>query len=333
MLLNPQLQLVCAMTMMSIIGLSAISPALPAVVEAFDLKTETVGLLMVVFTLPGIFFIPITGYLADRFGRKVIVIPALFLYGTAGGLSGLAPDFETLLVLRFIAGIGGGSLGSLTLVLVADMFDDKQRSEALGYRLAMGNVANMIAPLITGAVVLLGWQYSFLIYFLAIPVGLVALKMMRSEQRGSSFSFRGYLGQIGRGLTQVSTMSLLAVGFTLTLTNHGITGVFIPLFMDQVLGSSPVLIGIVLSARTAVAAVASYNMGRLTRVVREETILLVGLALLAVSFVVIPFVETGWVMLFPVCVSGLVGGVGFPAFQSLLLRGGAKEAMAMLMST
>lgn len=321
------------MTMMSIIGASAISPALPAVRDAFNLETETVGLLMTVFTLPGIFFIPITGFLADRYGRKAVIIPALFLYGTAGGLSTLAPDFETLLILRFIAGIGGGSLGSLTLVLVADMFGDKQRSEALGYRLSMGNVANMIVPLLTGAVVLFGWQFSFLIYFLSIPLGFVAMKMMSTTQRMSGFSFGAYLGQIGRGLTQLSTLSLLAVGFTLTLTNHGITNVFIPLFMDDVLNSSPLLIGVVLSVRTAVAAIASYNMGRITRYIREETILTSGLVLLALSFVMIPYLESGWLMLIPGCMSGVVGGAGFPAFQSLLLRGAPKEAMAMLMST
>jgi MFS family permease len=60
---------------------------------------EQIGLVITAFTLPGIFFVPITGVLADRYGRRTIMIPLLFLYGITGAASGLAPDFETLLAL------------------------------------------------------------------------------------------------------------------------------------------------------------------------------------------------------------------------------------------
>ena len=197
-----------------------------------DVGNESIGLVMAMFTLPGIIFIPIAGFLSDRYGRRQVIVPMLFLYGIASGLTVFAPNYETLLVLRFLAGIGGGGVGTLSLVLVADMFKGRDRAAALAYRLSLGQVFSVLVPPIVGALLIFGWQVAFLVYLLAIPVGLVALRRMPNSTRNANWTMAGYVKQIGSGMTKLPTLCLFAVGFTLTTINHGINVTYSVVFLD-----------------------------------------------------------------------------------------------------
>ena len=104
---DTNLQTVFAVTLIAVLGVSSISPAFPEIQEAFGISKPTVGLLIVVFTLLGVLFTPVLGVLAeDRFGRERFLVPSLLLFGIAGGVCTLARDFNLLLTLRFLQGIG-----------------------------------------------------------------------------------------------------------------------------------------------------------------------------------------------------------------------------------
>ncbi|MDP6173289.1 MAG: hypothetical protein QGF09_03885, partial [Rhodospirillales bacterium] len=59
-----RLRLICAISLTTIVGQSVISPVLPTIRHALDVSPEQIGLVITAFTLPGIFFVPITGVLA-----------------------------------------------------------------------------------------------------------------------------------------------------------------------------------------------------------------------------------------------------------------------------
>lgn len=318
--------------MTSMIGVAVVSPVLPTLQAVFELKPGMVGLVISVFTFPGIIFIPILGVLSDRYGRKPIVVPLLFLYGIAGGLSGLAPDFETLLVMRFLTGIGASSLGSLTLVLVGDFYEGRARSAAFGYRLALGQVANGVTPLLAGGLTILGWRYPFLIYLLALPVGLVALFALEEPELEKPTSLKVYLGKVFQGVSSPRVASLFTVVLTLTMVNHGINLTFLPVFMEDAFGASALVIGMVISARVAVGAVVAANMGYLSQRFGEELLLKLSLILLALSLIWMPFTTSVWMLLGPAVLAGITVGTGFPAFQSLVVREAPQGILAGVMA-
>ena len=109
-------------------GVASITPAFPDIIRYFDISPQQVGGLIVAFTLPGVFLTPFTGILADRFGRKIVLIPSLFLFGIAGFACMFTKDFYWLMVLRFFQGIGASSLSSMNITLVGDLFEGKQRT-------------------------------------------------------------------------------------------------------------------------------------------------------------------------------------------------------------
>ena len=122
LLKKKEMQVIITITMVTMMGGSVISPALPVIQSAFNIPTASIGLVMTAFSIPGIIAIPIVGALTDRYGRKKVIIPLLLLYGLAGGLCFFAPNFEALIALRFLSGIGASSLATLTLILCGDFF-------------------------------------------------------------------------------------------------------------------------------------------------------------------------------------------------------------------
>lgn len=332
LLLDRRLQLLCAMSLMTMVAASLIAPALPTIQRAFEVPTHSIGLVMTAFTLPGIFFIPITAVLADRYGRKAVVVPLLLLYGVAGGACSLATSFEMLLALRFLAGIGAGAIGSITLVLVGDTFSGRERTAAFGYRMAVGNIGNGLFPLVGGSLAVIGWQFPFLIFLIAVPVGLLALKMMAHDRPSSHASLSAYFAQTWAGLSRLRMLSLLTVVLALTMVTHGINLTFLPVFMEDRYGASAVVIGLVLATRVITSAAIAVNLGWLTTHVREERLVAASLLIVAVTLVWIPFAPSIWSIIPPVMLGGMASGIGFPAFQCLLVRETPKETRAGVMA-
>ena len=135
------------------------------------------------FSLPGLLFAPLIGIFADRYGRRAVIVPMLLLYGIAGGLTGLAPNFTALLVMRFFSGLGASAAAFLTITLVGDLFERRDRATVLGFRIAAGQSASLILPPVAGALVIIGWQFPFLIFFLAVPVSLFTLAVLEVGEK------------------------------------------------------------------------------------------------------------------------------------------------------
>jgi MFS family permease len=326
------LQLICAVSLTTIVGQSVISPALPTIRHALGVPPEQIGLVITAFTLPGIFFVPITSVLADRYGRRRIMVPLLFLYGIAGAASGLAPDFETLLALRFLSGIAAGSLGSLSIVLVVDYFSDRQRARVFGIRMAVGQVGNATVPLVAGGLAVIGWQYPFLLYGLAVPVGLYALHVMEKDRPEAGSKLGAYLARTVAGISSKRVLSLLTIPLSLTIVNHGINLTFIPILMELSFNASAVLIGVIVSARVTMGAVFAFNMGRLAGRFGEIRLLYVSFAALGLAILITPLMPSVWWMLLPALLAGVNTGIAFPSFQTILAREAPEGSLAGVMA-
>src|SRR5690606_30271034 len=80
----------CSVPCVMVLGNSMLIPVLPAMGHALDVIPVQVGLLITAFSVPAGLLIPLAGALADRYGRKIIMVPALMLYGLGGLLAGTA---------------------------------------------------------------------------------------------------------------------------------------------------------------------------------------------------------------------------------------------------
>jgi len=326
------MQLIIIVTMVTMMGGSVISPALPVIQQAFIIETSKIGLLMTAFSLPGIISIPIAGIMTDRFGRQKVIVPMLLLYSIAGSLCFFAPNFEVLLLLRFLSGLGAGALATLSLILIGDLFNDKEQKEALGYRTSFGYFSNGILPIFGGFLAVISWNYPFLLFLLGIPISLMAMAVLVDEKIDNQSTINEYLIEVGRGLSNVRTASLLTIAPTLMMINQGILATFLPIYIGSKFGVSAAIIGIIISTRVIAGSLIAFFMGKLTEIVKEEWLLISSMIVLAITIIFIPFVTSVWFMIGPVMFMGFALGVSFPAFQSLLISEAPKELRAGVMS-
>ena len=123
--LNRNLHVIFSVTLMNMIGVSIIAPALPVMADKLKVDAESIGLLITAFTLPGVFLSPVFGVLADRWGRKKVLAPSLILFGLSGGACALVQDFHLLLALRFVQGVFVAALGPINLTLTGELFSGR----------------------------------------------------------------------------------------------------------------------------------------------------------------------------------------------------------------
>ena len=154
---DPNLLIVFGVTLTAVLAVSSIAPALPTIRDALGISDLQVGLLITAFTFPGMVLAPFLGVLADRYGRKRILVPSLFLFGIAGTACALAPDFNSLIRLRIFQGVGGAALGSINTTVIGDMYAGRQRAAAMGLNASVLNVGTAAYPLIGGALAALAW--------------------------------------------------------------------------------------------------------------------------------------------------------------------------------
>ncbi len=290
---DTNLQIIFGITLMAVLGVASITPAFPTIARDLNISAQKVGLLITVFTLPGVFLTPVLGVLADRYGRKKIIIPALMLFGIAGGACFFARDFNVLLVLRFFQGMGGGSLGSINTTLIGDIYHGRERAEAMGYNASVLSMGTASYPLIGGGLALFAWHYPFLLSLVAIPIGLWVILKLKNPEPKKPGNMRQYL----RGILDSINIQVVGLFCASVLTFVILYGVYLsyfPFLIKESFNGSPVTIGLLMSSMSVTTAIVSAQMGRLSARFSHKKLLITGAILYGVAMLITPFVSSLW---------------------------------------
>ncbi len=332
LLLNRNLHIIFAVTLMAVLGVSSITPAFPRISEALNISPQSIGLLITVFTLPGIFLTPVLGVFADRYGRKRILVPSMFLFGIAGGLCAFTRSFETLLIMRFFQGIGAASLGAINLTLIGDLFPGKQRTIAMGYNSSVLSVGTASYPAIGGAVAAFAWYYPFLLAFIAIPIGLWVLLGLKNPEPKNNQSLGQYLKYALKSMNKKNVYVYFTANLVTFIILYGIFLTYIPIFLHEHFQASTVIIGLVMSSTSVVTAFMASQLGRLVRRFSEIELLRVSYLLYSLGLIMIPFIHSIYMFIIPVAIFGIGHGLNIPVVQSLLAGEAPLEHRAAFMS-
>jgi len=232
---------------MAVMGVSSIAPAFPRIRADLGISRTEVGLLISVFTLPGIFFSPVIGVLADRWGRKKVLVPSLLLFGCAGGFCALAGSFRMLLVLRALQGLGASALGTVNVTILGDLYSGKRRTVMMGYNAGVLNIGTASYPAIGGALALISWRSIFMLPLLAIPLGFGILFLLRSPEPKNSQDFRLYLKDALRSMRSRRVAGIFIVGMATFIVLYGSFMTYMPFVLDDSFDISSLTIGLILS--------------------------------------------------------------------------------------
>lgn len=332
LILQRNLHIVFSVTLIAVLGVSSITPVFPLVRQVFGITASQVGLLITMFTLPGVILSPVLGVLADRYGRKKILVPSLFLFAVAGTWCGFTRDFGWLVFFRFLQGTGAAAIGALNITLIGDLYSGKTRATAMGYNASVLSVGTAIYPAIGGALATLAWNYPFYLPALALPVGLFVIFRLNNPEPRSQQSLKPYLQAVVRSFGNRTVIGLFLISGLTFIILYGSFLTYLPLHLDEKFGTPPYQIGFILSFASLATAVISTQLGRMVSKVSYRTLLIGVNVIYLVSMVLIPFTGSQWWMLLPSGLFGLAQGINIPALQTLLAGSAPLEYRAAFLS-
>jgi predicted MFS family arabinose efflux permease len=332
LLRDPNLHVIFSITLMVVLGVSSITPVFPKMVQELGIAPEAVGLLITAYALPGIFLMPVLGVLADRVGRKRVLVPALVLFAVAGTACAFARDFELLLLFRFFQGMGGASLGSLTATLVGDLYRGRRLTEAMGYKASVLSLGSAAYPALGGALAVFGWYVPFALPILGLGVAGAVLFHLETVPVRDRSGFSTYLAEAAQKVYDKKVIGLYLATLVSFAILYGAYMTFIPLHLGARFGSSPLAIGPIMSIGSLTTALTASRLGILNRYLPRERLLTLAFALFALSFLMLPFISRHWWAALPVGVFGIGQGLNYPVVLSLLAGHAPTEHRAVFMS-
>lgn len=305
---------------MAILGLTSVNPAFPMIARDLNITPEKTGLLLAFFTLPGILLTPVFGLLADKFGRKKVLIFSLLLMGFTGLLCGFTKDFNALLSLRVLQGIGSSSLGALNITLIGDIYEEELMPKVLGYNNAVLNIGTGVFPIIGGALAQFNWQFVFYLNIFAILLAFVLVFNLKEPERKKSFTEKNYFSALLENLKQKNLLFIFVLSIVVYIILFGSYLTFLPFIADVNFSVEPVYIGLLFSGMSFTNAFVSIFFGKILNKYPAKTLFLYSFSLYAVALFLIPAVPS-WQMLFiPTILFGLAHGVNLPNIQTRLIQ-------------
>lgn len=161
---------------------------------------------------------PLIAVLSARIARRTILIALMAFFALMNGLSGLAPDFHSMLVLRFLAGLPHGAYFGIAMLVAASLVPVDKRTGAVG-RVILGlTVATTVGvPLANWVGQVLGWRWAFAI--VAAVALLTAILVM-------IFAPRDVVNTKASPLRELSALGRKHVWLTLAIGAIGFGGLF-----------------------------------------------------------------------------------------------------------
>lgn len=324
--------IIFGVTLIAVMGIASITPAFPGIISYFGISTQQVGLLIAAFTLPGIFLTPVTGILADRFGRKLVLVPSLFIFGIAGFICSFMRDFNSLLLFLFIEGIGASGLSSINITLIGDLYSGEKRTALMGYNASILSIGTAAYPALGGFIAVFGWQYIFYLPLLAIPLGIFVIFGLNNPEPKDHQGIGEYFKRIWKNINQRSVWGLFLVNMLVFVLLYGAYLTYFPILLSERLHASSVHIGLIMSVMSLVTAATSSQLGLINKRFNPKTILLFGAGFYFV-FMLSLLISQSWIqVILSVMVFGLGHGLLIPSIQNLLVGFASIKERAAFMS-
>ena len=231
--------LVAVAFFMQSLDTTILNTAVPAIARAMDVMPLSVKAVLASYTLSLAVFIPVSGWMADRFGTRRVFASAIGLFTLGSMLCGLSSSLEMLVACRILQGAGGAMMMPVGRMTLVRTYDKADLVRVMSFVAIPALIGPMVGPVAGGLIVTyLNWRGVF---YVNVPVGLLGIYFVyrhlpdyREQQShpldfvglvlfGGGIALLSYVLEVfgDHGLSGVEMLGLLALA-ALLLAGYGI---------------------------------------------------------------------------------------------------------------
>ncbi len=166
---------VMAGTFMVVLDTTVVNVSLPHIAGSLSSTVEEATWALTTYLAANAIILPITGWLANYFGRKRLLLFSVTSFTTASLMCGLAPSLGFMIVFRILQGLSGGVMQPLSQAVLLEAFPPEDRGKAMGFW-GLGIVVAPILGPVLGGWLTENWSWRW-VFYVNLPVGVVALVM------------------------------------------------------------------------------------------------------------------------------------------------------------
>lgn len=334
---------IASVPLVLVLGNSMLVPILPELQEQLGVSKFQSSLIITLFSFTAGIFIPVSGYLSDRFSRKGIMIPSLIVYGAAGILAGFGAvwkSYTIVIIARAIQGLGAAGTASIAMALAGDLYKGGTESKVLGLTEASNGTGKVVSPIIGSLLALIVWYAAFFAFpafcLLSLLAVMFLLKEPKKEQPAPKL--KPYLHKIGTILKEKGRW-LITAFFTGSLALFILFGVLF--YLSDILEEPPyqidgVMKGLVLAIPLLGMVVTSYTTG--SNIKKNGTLMRwlmnIGMTLMVISLGTCIFFlgKNLYVLIGLLTLSSIGTGLLLPCLNTMITGSVEKEERGMITS-
>ncbi|WP_138419805.1 MFS transporter [Aquibacillus sediminis] len=311
------------------LGNSMLIPVLPMMEKEMGISKLQSSYIITVYSVVAIFLIPIAGFLSDRYGRKIVIIPALLLSGIGGFISGYAAwkledPFIWVLMGRILQGIGVSGTAPIVLPLVGDMFRrEKDVSATLGLVETSNTFGKVLSPILGSILAGVIWFLPFfsIPVFCLISALLVLFLVKKPKDDKQGPEFKEFWQNTKKTFKQHGgwLISVFLIGAILMFILFGIL-FYLSSLMEDTYEITGIKKGFYLAGPLAALCLASFVTGKIIKdnLPKMKWITFAGILLATGSVIAVHFSEQFVYLLMVFLLCGIGIGVSLPCLDALI---------------
>jgi EmrB/QacA subfamily drug resistance transporter len=168
--------LVAVAFFMESLDTTILNTAVPTIAAALKVAPLSMKAVLSSYTLSLAVFIPISGWMADRFGTRRVFASAIGLFTLGSLLCGISTNLHELVACRVLQGCGGAMMVPVGRLTIVRTFAKSELVRAMSFVAIPGLIGPMLGPIAGGLIV--GYLHWRLIFFVNLPIGLIGLVMV-----------------------------------------------------------------------------------------------------------------------------------------------------------
>lgn len=334
----------CSVPFVMVLSNSMLIPVLPEMQKAMDMSLFKISLILTAFSIPAGLVIPFGGMASDHWGRKTIVVPALFLFGLGGLAAGLASlfmsnPFNFIIGARILQGIGGGGTYQVAMAWAGDLYKGQSRGKAMGILEASNGLGKVSSPIIGAAAALIVWFAPFFVYPLLAWTSAAAVWFLVKEPDDTGNQGRP-LREYWRELVQivahrgVSLAVAFGLGAVVLFMLFGVLSWYSDV-LEKPHGITGFSKGFVIAVPVLIMAITSWLTGTyLLKMIERwlKWVVIAGASLIALALCLLYWLQDVVPLTIVVSILGLGSGLSLPVLNTMITSSAATSERGLITS-